>query len=204
MIDPATLSIIWGIIKNNWKLILGVTVVAGLVGYIWFLNNRLDHWKEVAQERAAELALAKARQADMESEFQVLTKKYEGALVETKKVAEENLKLVEEAIQHDKELNTLRVSYTAVSLFNATKRDPSRPPPKAIKGDDGKAGSADTSGTANGLTRTVSLAEIFSVVAKNDTNHWKCVKQVESWQTFWTEFEAAVAAADKGVQHGSP
>lgn len=196
--------LIWNFIKDNWKLVLGVTLIAALVGYVWFLNVRLDHWKGVAQERTAELALAKKKQADLEADFATITKKYESALVETKETVEKNAKLIEEAIQHDKELNILRVSYNAVGLFNASKRDPSRPAPKAIQGNDGKAGTADPSGTTNGLKRTVPLSEIFSLVAKNDANHWKCVKQVESWQAFWIEFEAAVAAADRGVQNGTP
>lgn len=191
-------AVIWPIVRDNWKIIVAGLAIAGLAGYIWFLKAEVKHYRAAAANARAELAAAVAREEKLQLASEGITAKYKDALVETKKLVEENAKLLEEAIQHDKELNTLRVSYAAVGLFNASKRAPGTAAPKAVKGDDGKAGSADPAGTTNGIKRSVPLSEIFALVARNDANHWKCVKQVENWQSFWTDYETAYKQATGG------
>lgn len=186
-------ALILTFLKDNWKLVLAVLAVLGLAGYIWFLKAEVNHYKSAAQEARAELAAAAVREEKLRLASEGIEKKYAAALVETKKTIELNAKLIEEAIQHDKELATLRVSYNAIGLYNASKRTPSAPAPKAVKGDDGKAGTADPSGTANGVRVNdgIPLTVVWKNVAQNDANHWKCVRQVEAWQGFYLELSAA-------------
>lgn len=183
--------------KDNWQLVLAGLAVLALVGYITALKMEVSHYKGKYEEVSAELASAQHREDVLKAEVEGLTTKYKDSLVETKKVVEMNTKLLEEAIQNDIELNTLRVSYNAISLFNKSKRDPSSPASQAVKGNAGKASTTvELSDPNTGFVgRTVPLSEIFSLVAKNDANHWKCVKQVEAWQGFWSDYEGAVKRA---------
>jgi FtsZ-binding cell division protein ZapB len=192
---PLFVMPVLGFVRNNWQLIAVGLAVLALVTYIGVLRWQVDHYKEKFQEVSAELASAQKREDVLKAEAEGITKKYAASLVETKKEIEKNAKYIEDLVQKDVELNTLRISYSAVGLFNLSKRNPSSPTPKAVKGDDGKTGTADASGSANGLGKSVTLASVFKIIALNDGNHWKCVKQVEDWQGFWRDYEGAVIRA---------
>jgi uncharacterized protein YukE len=185
----------WGFVKNNWQLIAVSLAVAALMGYIGVLKYQVNNYKEKYEDAKATIAHMQRQTEDMQASFAGIERKYESALVETKARVEENAKLLEDLIQKDVELNTLRISYAAVGLFNQSKRDPAAP--KAVKRDDGKTGTADPSGTANGLGKSVTLAQVFQIVATNDGNHWKCVKQVEAWQGWYLDVESAIDLAGK-------
>jgi hypothetical protein len=180
---------------DNWKLVAAGLLALMLAIYIGVLKFEVSHYKGKYEEVSAELASAQKREDTLKAEVAGITEKYKSALVETKGTYEKYEATLQDNIQKDVELNTLRISYAAVGLFNQSKRDPSSPAAKAVKRDDGKASTADPTGTANGLGKTVTLAQVFAVVAKNDINHWRCVKQVETWQSFWTDYEGAVIRA---------
>lgn len=189
------LIIIWSFVKNNWQLVLAGLAIMALVGYIEMLRLESKHYKTKYEEVSAELASAEKREEMLLSSVNGISKKYQDLEKEKKDYAEANIKLYQDNIQKDVELNTLRVSYAAVGLFNQSKRNPSSPAPKANAKDAGKTDSSASSGTAGGVQRSIPLAEIFSLVAKNDANHWKCYDQVLTWQSFWSDYEGAVTRA---------
>ena len=169
------------VIKNNWKMIaVGLAIVA-FIGYIAFLKVEINHYKAKWQSAEAEIVAAKGREDRLAAANEGITAKYNQTLALYFTKAKAMNTLLQEKIKNDKELDSLRISAHAVELFNESKRNPSIPTPQTIEGNDGKASTPSTS-----------LAVVFAKVAENDSNHWKCVAQVELWQSFWGDYEQAV------------
>lgn len=189
---PLALIPVLGFLKNNWQLVAMGVAAAALMGYIGFLKFEVSHYKGKYEDAQAVITTMKEKSEVLQASFNGLERKYSNLLVATNERIAINAKLTKDLIQKDLELNTLRVSYNAVSLFNLSKRDPDTP--KAEQGDDGKASTpATTSSTQGAVTQpTVPLADIFVVSATNDANHWACVKQVEAWQAWYKDVEGAI------------
>ena len=168
-------------LKNNWKLLVVGLAIATLLGYIGFLKTSKDYYKNKAQELQLIINQAGEREEQLKLGNAAITAEYEKVLLRMNQQTEKVAALTKEKIKNDKELNSLRVSLNAVRLFNESKRDPTAPPSDTKQGDEGSA-----QGTAAGI----SLAVIWTQVAENDANHWKCVKQVVTWQKFWEDYEA--------------
>jgi hypothetical protein len=182
-------------VRGNWQLVAVGLAILSLVGYITFLKLEVNHYRSNYQEALLELNSAKARESKLEEMNQGITKKYENSLAEANKLVEEKTKLIEEAIRNDKELAATRISLNAVRLFNKSKRDPSTTTPDPKQGDVSETNPTETPSDAAAvrIPQTVSLTDLFIVSAENDSNHWKCVKQVEDWQDFWVDYSQAVA-----------
>ena len=168
------------LLLNNWKLIAVGLAIAAFAGYIGLLKHKVNSLTE--DLAASELVIAKYKDNEEKLVRQAaeITKQHEAVLKDFNAEVTKNAKLTQDKIKLNKELNSVLVTLNAVKLFNESKSNTS--PPDAVKGDD-----AETSGTP-----VVPLASLFSIVAENDANHLKCVKQVEEWQVFWTDFASSV------------
>lgn len=189
---------VWMFVKDNWKLVLVGLAIASLLGYIQFLRLEANHYEkkynEVKLEYAAFKTAAAKKEADLVALNAAITEKYNVSLKQYNKAVDENKKLLQERIKNDKELAALRVSYNAIRLFNESKRDPgSEATPQAEQGNDGEADTA----------QTYSLSQVWSAVAENDANHWKCYHQVIEWQEFWMDYVAAVDSVEGKVHNVS-
>jgi hypothetical protein len=170
-------------------------MVAFIVGYIGYLRIDRNHWKHKAEELQLVINQALSREEALQLGNAAITKKYEGLLAVLNLQEDKYTKLLQEKISNDKELNSLRISYRALRLFNESKRDPAAPTTTTLEGNDAKANSSEASSNNEG---SVTLATVFKQVAENDGNHWKCVHQVEQWQTFWKDFESNYTGAMEG------
>lgn len=183
---PLPILMLWA--KDNWKLIVIGLAIASLAIYIGVLKWQVSHYKELYQDSERVIATANARQNQLEAINESLTRKYDSLLQDHNQTLDKLSKQTKEKIKNDKELNSLRISFNAVRLFNESKRDPTTSTTKTIERDVGKTSTPEVLS----ITNTVNLSEIFLLVAENDTNHLKCVKQVEAWQGFWLDYSSAV------------
>ena len=177
-------------LKSNWKAVLIGLAIASLVGYIALLRWQVQHYKGNYEEAKAELAAAAHREEELNAANAGLTEKYKEALKDVNATVDQMMEAISERIKKDEELKSTRISLNAARLFNESKRDPSAKAATAKQGDAGKANPPDASAYTG--TITFPLTEVFVVVAQNDANHWKCVKQVGMWQSFWGDYEQAV------------
>lgn len=191
-----TLALILKFLKDNWKVVALIVAVLSLVGYVSFLRWEVKHYKAKYQEVTLELTAAKHREKDLQDLNEGITKKYSDSLKTIFEVNEKNLDLISQGIKKDEELKSITLSYNSIRLFNKSKRDPATPLAKTEQGNAGKASATEApSVAAYPVNLRVPLTEVFLIVAENDANHWKAVKQVEMWQSFWADYEAAVARA---------
>lgn len=172
-------------LKNNWKLVLIGLSILSLLSYIAFIKWEVRHYRSLYQNAMLELAQAESREAKLNEINIGITEKYKSTLKTVNAEIDKNNKLLTERIKLDKELKSLRLSLNAIKLFNESKRDPSTATSETIQRNDGETDSSTT-------TQSVPLSTVFQVVAENDSNHWKCIKQVEQWQRFWQDYESAV------------
>lgn len=177
-------------LKDNWKIVAVAGAVLLLVSYIAFLRWDVKRYKIKYENAVAELAAASSREKQLEAANAGLTRLYQERSADLNAVIERNAELGIEGIRKDEELANIRISLNAARLFNQSKRDPSTPIAKAKQGDVGKADSPQAPAYSTGIS--FPLREVFILVAENDKNHWKCVKQVELWQGFWSDYEQAV------------
>ena len=182
------LALAW--LKANWKIALVGLAVISLVGYIAFLKLEIRHYKKNYEAAKAELAAAAHREEELNAANAGITTKYKDTLRDLNASLSKNIEIIVERIKKDEELQSTRISLNAARLFNQSKRDPSTATTQAKQGDVGKT-SPTTPPSYTGRI-TLPLAEVFVVVAQNDANHWKCVKQVGLWQNFWGDYEQAV------------
>jgi hypothetical protein len=187
------LALTW--LKANWKIALIGLAVVSLLGYIGLLRWQVSHYKTAFQDAKAELAAAAHREEQLEAANAGITRKYQESLKDLNAQVDKTMEVIGERIAKDEELASIKLSLNAARLFNQSKRDPSAKAPQAKQGDAGKASTPDASAYSRGLS--VPLTAIFTVVARNDANHWKCVKQVDMWQNFWGDYEQAVQQAAK-------
>lgn len=187
------LALAW--LKANWKIALIGVAVVSLLGYIGLLRWQVNHYKTAFQDAKAELAAAARREKGLEAANAGITRKYEESLKDLNAQVDKTMEVIGERIAKDEELASIKLSLNAARLFNQSKRDPSAKAAQAKQGDAGKASTTDASTYSRGLS--IPLTAIFTVVARNDANHWKCVKQVDMWQNFWGDYEQAVQQAAK-------
>lgn len=177
------LAMILLFLKNNWKVVVVTLAVATLLGYIGFLQTSRDYYKNKAQDLQLVINQANTREEQLKLGNASITEAYKEVLRLSNNKTEQILVLTKEKIKNDKELNSMRVSLNAIRLFNESKRDPTAPSSESKQGDAGS-----TQGTTT--NQDVSLAVVWTQVADNDASHWKCVKQVMAWQSFWKDYEA--------------
>jgi len=182
-------------VKSNWKIVLIGLAIVSLVGYIGFLKWEVRHYKTAFQDAKAELAAAAHREEQLEAANAGITRKYEESLKDQNALVDMAMNAIGERIKKDEELARIKLSPNAARLFNQSKRDPSAKTAEAKQGDVGKASTPDAGTYSTG--QNIPLTDIFIVVAQNDANHWKCVKQVEMWQNFWGDYEQAVLQASR-------
>lgn len=177
-------------LKDNWKIVAVVGSVLLLLFYISYLKWEANRYKVKYENAVAELAAAANREKQLEAANAGLTRLYKERSEDLTAAIERNAELGLERIRQDEELASVRISLNAARLFNQSKRDPSTPIAKAKQGDDGKANPPQAPAYSTGIS--FPLRDVFILVAENDKNHWKCVKQVELWQSFWGDYEQAV------------
>lgn len=185
--------IILAFLKNNWKIIAIGLAVASLVGYITFLRWEVKHYRVKYENAQAELAAAKTREDELSAANAGITRKYEESLKDVNAVVDKMMEYVSENIKKDEELASIKLSLNAARLFNQSKRDPSTKSTTTKQGDARETNTPQTSAYSGNVK--IPLTDFFIVVAENDANHWKCVKQVELWQSFWGDYANAVQRA---------
>jgi len=170
-------------LKNNWKIIAIGLAIASLMGYIGYLQVSVDHYKTKVQNLQLVINQANEREEQLKLGNAAITQQYLHVLEESNKKTDKIFALTKEKIKNDKELNSIRISLNAIRLFNESKLNPTSPIAGSEQGDD-----ASTEGTTT--FKGVTLANVFTQVASNDAEHWKCVEQVKTWQKFWKDYEA--------------
>lgn len=177
-------------LKDNWKIVAVVGSILLLLFYISYLKWEANRYKVKYENAVAELAAAANREKQLEAANAGLTRLYKERSEDLTAAIERNAELGLERIRQDEELASVRISLNAARLFNQSKRDPSTPIAKAKQGDAGQADPPQAPAYSTGIS--FPLRDVFILVAENDKNHWKCVKQVELWQSFWGDYEQAV------------
>ncbi len=173
-----------------WPEIALAIVAALVVGYIAILKTEVSHYKAKAETIQAQYdaAVAKAK-SDLDT-LEATNKQLSANIADTEKAwskaQAENLKYFQDKIKNDKELAALKLSLNAVRVFNESKNP----------GGANSQGSTDTNAPDDGKAGTAqaSLADLLAVSAENDANHFRCIKQVEEWQDFWTGYVKNVSA----------
>lgn len=187
-------------LKNNWLAVGMGVVIALLLAWIGILKLEVGHYQHASQKWEQAYKEIKnyyeVRQNMLDEASARITKDHQETLKRFNQVVKEKNALLKERIQKNEELRNYKLSLDALRLFNESKRHPdSQEPATTQPGDDGKAG------TSQGVTikTDISLADLFTVSAENDANHWKCIKQVDEWQNFWIAYKTAVEAANKNA-----
>ncbi len=168
------------ILLSNWKMVAVGLAVAAVVGYIGLLRHQVSSLKEDLAQTELVIAKYKASEEKLTRQAEAITKQHEAVLRNYDMEVAKNVKLTKDKIKLSKELNDTRVSLDAVRLFNESKTDSGAT--------DAKSGDATEAGSA----QTVPLAGIFEIVAENDANHLRCIKQVLEWQSLWEDIKASV------------
>jgi len=177
-------------LKNNFQYIILGLMVLFIGGYITYINVDRNSLKKKVTELQLVINQAKAREAALELGNTAITEKYKTALAGLDMQQDKINSLLQEKIKNDKELKSLRVSLNAIRLFNESKRDPVVQVTEAVEGNVGETNTAqEDSGSNGGSGITIPLTVVWATVAENDKNHWKCIKQVEAWQSFWKDYE---------------
>lgn len=183
------MPLILAFLGRNWIWVAVGLVFALMMGYIGILKLEVSHYKGEVAELTQVIEIYEAKEAALQKENKRITDAHAETLKRYKEEIQKSLKTTLEKIALNEELKRTRIALDAVRLFNESKRDPdSKDTTPAIEGNDG-----GTEGTG-----TISLADIFAQVAKNDAAHWSCVKQVKEWQHFWQEYVGAVNIINPG------
>lgn len=190
------------ILKANWKWIAVAIAVGGLLAYIQTIKLERDHYKKnytvVTLKLETLVKDAKVREDKLAADNEAITKKYQSTLKDANTLTTENARINAENIKNAQELASVRLSYNAVRLFNASKpsttKDQKASP--TVSGNDGTATSV-----AKALeVKSQTLADLLQVVNENDANHQVCIDTVTQWQQFWTDYEQAVMESERNAQ----
>ena len=189
------------LLKAFWPYILGAALVIGFGLYIGTLKLEISHYKSQLAQTKAEYEAYK-----LEAEHQAKALEQNNAAINLKHKEVLNYafseldkinKDIKERIRGDKTARGISLPSSIVGLFNesagqgntTTKTDP---------GNAGKAGSTKDTGPL--VTEdSYNLGDLLFTADENNKNHWKCIKQVEEWQSFWHDFEVGVAGVVKSV-----
>lgn len=179
-------------LKANWKWIIPVLLLLGVVAYTKTLKFERDNYKKDLDAITIEYnnykKQSKENQDLLKQGATEITAKYRSVLGDATKLTIENARLNTENIKNAKELRDVRLSLDAVRLFNASKSDDS-------PATDTKPGN-DEAPTAAKEAPAVNLQDLLLVVNENDTNHKACIKTVEAWQGFWQDYVKKVEAVN--------
>lgn len=179
-------------LKANWKWILPVLLLLGVITYTKTLKFERDHYKKdldaVTLEYNNYKKQSKENQDLLKQGATEITAKYQNVLGDATKLTIENARLNAENIKNAKELRDVKLSLDAVRLFNASKSDDSSVA-------ETKSGN-DEAPTTTKETPTVNLQDLLLVVNDNDANHLACIKTVETWQNFWQDYVKKVEAVN--------
>lgn len=193
-------EMIWLFLKSNWKWIAVVLLIISLLGYIETIKLERDHYKNkvvAIQTELDNLVTSSAiKQKKLQADVTQITDKYKSTLHDANTLVTENAKLNGENIAKDKELASVKLSLNAVRLFNASKQSTSEQDSSSTseQGNDGT-----TTSLAKALEeKSQTLADLLQVVNINDANHLKCIKTVDQWQKFWSDYETAVEKVNAG------
>jgi hypothetical protein len=187
------------ILKVNWKYLAIGILVASTYTYIQYLQWRVDHWKKEVQTVSEAFDAYKheseRRRASLAASSQEITERFERSNQEKLALLTQNQKLTNERIKLAKELADVKLSAAAVQLFNDS-TNPGHSAPEAKQGNDEVASRSEAPAVAEKpLTQELSMLDLLTTSTENNTNHWACVFQVESWQKFWLEYEESVKNA---------
>jgi hypothetical protein len=200
----------WALLLGNWKLIaVGIAIIAFA---IWIESMRLeiDHLKKENGELTLELATIKDKDEQLANASAAITRKYEQSLANEQHAQTLLAKATAERIRNEKILATIKLPDSAVQLFNdSTGTSNVSPTTKPVDGNDGQAGAStgtestkpQVPSTDNQVTPApivnYTLQDMLLIANENNKNHWNCIKQVEDWQRFWKDFNAAVVSTQK-------
>ncbi len=183
-------------LKANWKWIAVLVAVLGLVGYIKVIQLERDHYHQQYVNAEAQITRlvdsSKIAEAQSAQDAAELTDKYKSTLATANTLVTENARLNAQNIAKDKELAAVKLSLNAVRMFNASKQSTAEEGQSTttVSGNDGS-----TAATAKALEeKSQTLADLLQVVNINDANHFKCIKTVEEWQSFWKDYSTRVEA----------
>lgn len=168
-------------LKNNW-LAVGMGVVIAIMGIVIGVQHlEINHKNSVIAELTQVIDTYKAKEKELKAENQRITEAHATTLQRYADEIKKSTKAIQEKIAANEELKRVRLSLELVQLWNESKRDPNGQDASTTKqGDDGKASGTPT------------LEDLFRASAENDARHWACVKQVNEWIDFWTEYSQAV------------
>jgi hypothetical protein len=176
-------------------IIIAILALAALT-YVGVLRHEVTHYKAENTELSLQMNSINQKNAALAASNQDLTKKYNGSLDDKEQMIQKSSELIAKGIKDDKELNSLRLSNHAVSVFNASKQQTTntQTTTTAVKGDV-SGSSATSTDTGNTGTSQVTLADLLIISGRNDTEHLKCIAQVHEWQNFWKDYVSNVTAA---------
>lgn len=187
------------ILKKYWAYIALIIALGGLWSYSEVVKLERNHYKNEYQEVNIKLnnliASSKQEEERLNNENAALTAKYRNTLSDANSLVVANAKLNEENIKNAKELRDVKLSNTALRLFNASKQSASteEKPASTVEGNDGTATSV-----AKALEeKSQTLADLLVIVNKNDENHLKCINTVNEWQKFWIDYTKVVNAEQR-------
>ena len=174
------------ILKKYWlPILLGIVVLIAFARYETVRVER-DHYIKKVASLNLELKQIKDDEAVKKQEQEQLaadlTAKYKNTLATANTLVTENARLNSENIRNAKELRDVKLSLDTIRLFNASKQDTAQDVAPTIKGNDGNTS------TTSKTSADVNLQDLLLVVNTNDSNHLKCIRQVEEWQHFWVDF----------------
>jgi hypothetical protein len=146
------------------------------------------HAKKIAKQFNDALEESVARETQLEIDNGKLTDRVLEEQAAAQEWFDKHNKAVKERIAANEELRKLKLSLDLIRLFNASKQPP---------GEHNEDVAATNSGNDGSATAAVEVTgtELFTVIAENDSNHLKCIKTVEQWQTFWKGYVANVERA---------
>jgi len=175
------------LVKKFWPYIVIGFLVLGAFTYVKVLKAEIAHYKNKYEEEHQMVVLAQQKQANLEQQNKEITKASEETSAKYEKLWVENKTLQAEKIKRDKESRGIKLSDNVISLFNGSKQPDQTSTAPTIKADDGKASTAKDVGPSN--PQPITLNDLLQVSNENDQNHYRCIEQVEEWQSFWTKYK---------------
>jgi hypothetical protein len=182
-------TILLAILTKYWKWVLLGAIVSAAVGYVGVLKFEVGHYKKevvaLQLERDKAVTLRNEQETLAKQRANEITKAHADAAARENELIDQNNKLVKDKINANEELKRVKLSLNLVQLWNSSKQ----PQPTPAAAEQGNVGKADPA-------KTFDLSQLFTVSAENDANHLKCIKVVEEWQSFWSDYVKAKGEVD--------
>jgi hypothetical protein len=181
------------LLLGNWKLVL-IGLFAAWVGWLYWDNG---HLQRKVEDLSLQIATVKAENKQLTNASVAITRKYDGALVDTWAAKRKAASSEYQRIRYENAFNSISIPNSAVSVFNNGSPDNQQTTTNPIKRNDGgtvtpgTVGEADKSergNEASGLT----LADLLVAARENRLRLEMCIDVIHQWQSFWTDFVNAV------------